>query len=144
MRRLRTLPLLVPLLAMAQASMAEWFTITGDPEIATSNVVQVDPVPVSVEGAQRTMKLRVNRSAQRHSWDGVHYRSYDATVVIDCDMKTARYQSIDFYRHPLWAGEVLRANQYPRTAEPRWMEFRQMNPNPTQRIIRAACSAAES
>lgn len=143
MRLLRTLPLMLPLLAVAQASLAEWFTVTGDPDLATNNVVQVDPAPVTVEGPLRTMKLRVNRSAARTSWDGVRYQSYNATVLIDCGMKTARYQSVEFYQQPLWTGDVARANQYARSAEPRWMEFRQMLPNPTQRIIRAACGNAE-
>jgi hypothetical protein len=119
-------------------AQAAWFTVLGDPQEPAVNTIEVDPIPVAVQGEVRTMKIRVSRSAQRTSWDGVHYRSYTSTVLFDCANKSARYVSLDFYRQPLWKGESHKTSTYPEGAIRR-MEFRDVTPNPTQRLIRAAC-----
>lgn len=130
------------LLACSAAASAQtpWLTITGAPENSSVNTVQVDPVPVDrVEGLM-TMRVRVSRSAQRISWDGVAYRSYESNVLFDCRENTARYLSIAFYLQPGWKGEPHQTVDYSKGPS-RWMEFREVEPNPTQRILHAACAA---
>ena len=115
-----------------------WFTIHGDPDNPLVNTIQVNPVPVSIEGEQRTMKVRVSRSQPRRNWDGLPYRSYESVVLFNCVTNTARYLSADFYPQPGWKGDVVKATY---TAEvPRMMAFLDVEPNPTLRIMRAACS----
>ena len=123
-------------------AQAAWFTVLGDPQDPGLNTIEVDPVPVSVQGETRTMKIRVSRSLPRTSWDGVPYRSYTSTVQFDCANKTARYLSLDFYKEPLWKGEPHQTSTYPEGVV-RQMAFRDVTPNPTQRLIRAACRPAE-
>jgi hypothetical protein len=67
-----------------------WFNVMGDPQDTTVNTIEVDPIPVAVNGDLKTMKIRVSRSVQRTSWDGVPYRSYTSTVVFDCANKSAQ------------------------------------------------------
>lgn len=126
--------------AFAQST---WFTISGDPEAAHGNTIQVDPA--SIEGGEglRTMKLRVSRATLRTSWDGVAYRSYESEVQFDCRARTARYARIGFFVKPLWEGEVSKTVDYTQ-GTPRWMEFRGIEPNPTQRIVNAACAVGET
>ena len=119
-----------------------WFTISGDPATAQANTIQVDPASIEGGEAVRTMKLRVNRATQRTSWDGVPYRSYVSEVHVDCRARTARYAFISFFAKPLWEGNVAKTVDYTR-GPPRSMEFRGVEPNPTQRIVNAACAVAE-
>ena len=118
-----------------------WFNVMGDPTDETVNTIEVDPMPVSISGSTRIMRVRVSRSANRLSWDGVPYRSYVSDVIFDCNKSTARYVSIDFYRLPAWKGELSKRSVYSRS-EPRPMQFRDVDPNPYRRIIRAACQTA--
>ncbi|OOG39454.1 surface-adhesin E family protein [Polaromonas sp. A23] len=122
-------------LASAQAN---WFTVLGDRNDPAVNTIEVDPVPIAVGGSLRTMRVRVSRSLDRISWDGVPYRSYVSEVVVDCASRTARYSALNFYRQPLWAGESHNTSVYTK-ANPRAMQFLDVSPNPTARIIRAAC-----
>lgn len=119
-------------------AQTNWFNVMGDPQDPAVNTVEVDPTPVAVNGELKTMKIRVSRSAQRTSWDGVPYRSYTSTVLFDCASKTARYLSLDFYMEPAWKGASHQTSTYPPDVK-RAMEFRDVTPNPTQRLIRAAC-----
>ena len=118
-----------------------WFNIMGDPEDAAVNSVEVDPTPVSVNGSSRALRVRVSRSADRVSWDGVAYRSYVSEVIFDCAGNTARYAWIDFYSQPAWKGESHKRSVYSQS-EIRPMRFTDIEPNPYQRIIRAACQTA--
>lgn len=132
------------LLACVPGAFAEtlWFTVLGDPADPHVNTIQVDPTPVLVEDQLRTMNVRVSRSAQRTSWEGVKYRSYESRVVFDCTNNTARYTMLSFYLLPLWRGESHKTSTYgPET--PRLMEFRDVLPNPTLRIMRAACNTGK-
>jgi hypothetical protein len=129
--------------ALHAQEQGAWFTVLGDPKDPALNTIEVDPVPVSVQGQVRTMKLRVSRSLPRTSWDGVPYRSYISTVQFDCVHKSARYVSLDFYRQPLWQGEPHQTSTYPEGVVRR-MEFLDVVPNPTQRLIRAACRTTET
>ena len=118
-----------------------WFNIVGDRDDAAVNTVEVDPTPVSISAGTRTLRLRVSRSADRVSWEGVPYRSYVSEVVFDCARNTARYLWIDFYSQPAWQGEPHKRSIYSQS-EPRPMRFLDVEPNPSQRIIRAACQTA--
>lgn len=119
-------------------AQTEWFGVMGDAQDPAVNTIEVDPVPLSVKGEVRTMRIRVSRSTPRTSWDGVPYRSYISTVQFDCANKIARYASLDFYQEPLWKGPSHKTSTYPEHVMRR-MEFRDVTPNPTQRLIRAAC-----
>ena len=115
-----------------------WFNIIGDPEDAAVNTVDVDPTPVSVNGSIRALQVRVSRSADQVSWDGVPYRSYVSEVVFDCANNSTRYAWIDFYTLPGWKGEPHKRSVYT-LSETRPMEFLDVEPNPYRRIVRAAC-----
>lgn len=117
-----------------------WFTVTGDPANPAVSTVEVDPTPVSVQEERRSMRIRVSRSTQRTSWDGVPYRSYVSTVLFDCTSNTARYVSLEFYRAPLWQGKSHSTAVYTQD-QPRAMQFRDVTPNPTERLIKAACQS---
>ena len=117
---------------------ADWFNVLGDAADESVNTIEVDPTPLSITGETRIMRVRVSRSQDRVNWDGVPYRSYVAEVFFDCPNNMARYLSIDYYRLPAWKGERYLRREYLQT-EPRLMQFRDVEPNPYQRIIRAAC-----
>ncbi|CAN5197516.1 hypothetical protein BH10PSE16_BH10PSE16_33240 [soil metagenome] len=118
-----------------------WFNVMGNPADETVNTIEVDPTPVSISGGTRIMRIRVSRSADRVNWDGVPYRSYVSEVLFDCASNTARYVSIDYYKPPAWKGEPYQRILYSQS-EPRLMQFRDVEPNPYKRIIRAACQTA--
>ena len=61
-------------------------------------------------------------------------------MLFDCTSNTARYLSIDFYREADWKGESYHTSVYDEL--PRLMEFRDVEPNPAQRIVRAACQSS--
>jgi hypothetical protein len=133
--------LLLVLLALPAAWAQEaWLTVLGDPTNAVVDTIQVDPIPVSVSGDLRTMRVRVNRQSERNNWDGIPYRSYESSVLFDCASNTARYLEIKFYLQPLWLGQAHTSVAYS-SALPRWMLFGGVDPSPYQRIIYAACEA---
>ena len=125
---------------LAQAG-TEWFNVMGDAADESVNTIEVDPTPVSITPESRIMRVRVSRSQDRVNWDGVPYRSFVSDVLFDCSQVTARYLSIDYYRLPAWKGEPYLRRVYPQT-EPRMMQFREVEPNPYRRIIRAACQTS--
>ena len=124
----------------AAHAQTAWFNIMGDPADETANTIQVDPTPVSIHGAQRVMRLRVSRSADRANWDGVPYRSFVAEVLFDCLNHTASYLTIDYFSVPEWKGEPKRLVYSHRKPQP--LQFPDVLPNPRLRIIRAACQTA--
>lgn len=133
---------MVASVAHAQAPVQiQWFTVAGNPGDAASNTVQVDPVAIGVEGdsrpASKRMNVRVNRSAERVNWDNIPYRSYESQVVFDCQARRAAYVQARYYARPLWQGEPHTVADY--GGNPRPMLFRDMEPNPMNRIVRAAC-----
>lgn len=123
-------------LANAQAR-ADWFTVTGNPGDPSVDTVQVDPVALSSEGVTKTMNVRVSRAVPRVNWDKLPYRSYESQVVFDCQARRASYAQVRYFMEPLWRGEPSAVGDY--TANPRPMLFRDMEPNPVSRIVRAAC-----
>lgn len=133
-----TLPSLAPAQAAPAPAARNWFTVMGDPAVPEVNTIEVDPAPLEVNDAGRTMRIRVSRSTERTSWDGIAYRSYTATVLVNCTEGRAQYLSLNFHRDPLWRGTAYRTSVFTRDQQ-RPMLFLDVEPNPTQRIIRAAC-----
>lgn len=124
----------------AQAQ-SDWLTVTGLQDDAAVDIVQVQLAPRSGVSDLQTINLRVNRAATRTSTDGVVFRSFAATAVIDCAAKKGRFTSSAFYAQPLWQGQPHKMFTFS-AADVRPMLFRSIDPNPTERIIRAACMAA--
>ncbi|MES2414501.1 MAG: surface-adhesin E family protein [Pseudomonadota bacterium] len=125
-------------LAPAQAA---WFTVIGDEMNANVDTIQVELESLTT-GDIRTLRVRVNRQGTRTSWDNVRYRSYESLVVFDCVQRKARYISIDFHMLPQWKGEAYKKSDY-NTGPQRQMLFLDVIPNPSARIIRAACITSE-
>lgn len=125
----------------AQAAWAAdpWLTISGDAARPGQDTVQVNPVAVDRSPESRTLDIRVNRAQPRTNWDGVPYRSYTAQVRIRCEDRRGEYLSIRMFAQPLWTGEAQEA-VYADVHPP--MLFKDIRPNPAERIIRAACSGS--
>lgn len=123
-------------------AQATWFTVIGNEKEAALDTIQVDPESMT-SGDIRTLKVRVNRAAMRTSWDKVSYRSYVSLVTFDCVNRSARYVSITYFAQPLWKGESHKTSDYT-TGTPRPMLFLDVSPNPSARIIRAACVVTET
>ena len=121
----------------AAHAQGEWFTVVGDAADPSVDTVQVDPVAVAVDCTSRTMNVRVNRAASRVNWDDVSYRSYESRVLFDCQARRAGYVEARYYVQPLWQGEPVAVADY--GGNPRPLLFRDMTPNPTNRLLRAAC-----
>ena len=113
----------------------------GDPADELVNTIEVAPTPVSVSSDQRVMRVRVSRSADRTSADGVAYRSYLSEVLIDCTQGTARHLKVDFYRLAAWKGTSHVQAAYAE-GQPMPMQFQEVEPSPERRIIRAACQTS--
>lgn len=129
-------------LAGSACAQVTWFTVLGDPANPSLDTIEVDPSPLSVTAETQTMRVRVSRAKLRKSWDGVPYRSYESEVVFDCAARRARYSAMVFYMQPLWQGQSHNTSNYTRS-NPRWMEFRDVSPNPNRQIIRAACESGQ-
>ena len=126
----------------SQATEKAWFTVAGNPRDAAVDTVQVDPVAVATTPERKTMYVRVSRASQRTNWEGVPYRSYESQVAFDCRARKAEYLIATYYMAPLWTGTPHTTTDY--TDKPRPMLFRDVEPNPTQRIVRAACRSSAS
>lgn len=113
-----------------------WFTIMGDVTQIRSDVVQVQPTSIQRQGELRTLNIRVNRLKTRRNWHGVTYRSYEAKVLINCNQRHGEYLSLRTYSQALWMGETQEL-KYDAPLPP--MRFIGIEPNPTDRIVRAAC-----
>jgi len=135
--KLKWIGALVLVCAAAVQAQSNWFTVAGNPNDPNVDTVQVDPVAVYREDAARVMSVRVSRATPRRNWEGVGYRSYHSEVVFDCRTRRAHYRQASFYAEPLWRGEAHTRTDY--TNDPKPMLFKDMAPNPTQRIVRAAC-----
>lgn len=119
-----------------------WFTVVGDPADPTADTIQLNPIAVSFDGMKRTMELRISRSAERVSTDGVRFRSFQGQVEFDCKERTARFVQSQFFAEPLWTSPG-KALTYP-ASQVRPMDFRRFEPNPKERVIRAACKGASA
>ena len=129
--------LLLSLAGCGAQAENQWFTVTGNPVDASVDTVQVNPVATKAKGNLRTMNVRVSRKEQRFNWEKTPYRSYESSVLFDCRARKANYISATFYAAPLWQGPPGKTINYGNSPPP--MLFRDADPNPTNRIIRAAC-----
>lgn len=125
----------------AAAAQPAWFTVAGDPLDRAADTVQVDLSGVK-QGAARTgdsleLAVRVNRAAPRYNDDGIPYRSYTSRVVFDCRTKSAAYLQARYHAEPLWQGAAHHEADY--ADAPRPMRLPEMSPDPTARLVRAAC-----
>lgn len=119
-------------------AQGDWLTVSGHPGEPQLDIVEVQPESRFLSADFATLNIRVNRSALRTSTDGVVFRSFTASVVADCAAKTARFATVTFYMAPLWEGSPHRVLTFS-AAQNRPVLFRSIEPNPTERIIRAAC-----
>nr|WP_145548125.1 surface-adhesin E family protein [Variovorax boronicumulans] len=131
--------LLVALACLAGAARADvlWLTIVGDRTDPNADTIEMNPIAVSRHGASVVMEIRVSRSIVRTSNDGVQFRSYRGEVGFDCVQGTARFLRSQFYAEPLWR-VPLQELRYP-SDQVRPMEFRLFEPNPRDKVIKAAC-----
>lgn len=114
-----------------------WLTVQGDAGDASTDTVQVDAKSAVAFDQARLVNIRVNRSSSRTGYDGKPFRSYNSSVVIDCSKLTARHRTMDLFDGPFWTGKS-RSFRY--EDELKTMEFRDMVPNPKDRIVKAACT----
>lgn len=126
--------------ACAQTQMqTDWLNIVGEAENPAVNTVEIDPTPLSNEAL--VFRVRVSRSANQVSWDGIRYRSFQSQVQFDCANNTAKYLTIDFFLEPNWKGVSHHTSVYGQP--PRLMDFPEIVPsNPAPRIVRAACESS--
>ncbi len=128
--------------AWAQAATAVtepvWLTILGDPLDPVAETVQVDVTSAVAFESARLVSIRANRSRDRMARDGLDFRSYVSSVLIDCTAGTARHRAQSLYTGPLWTGE-MRYVKYDEK-DIRMLAFKDMPANPKDRIIKAACS----
>jgi hypothetical protein len=120
---------------------SNWLTVVGDRLDPAVGTIEIDPNAISVVGDQRTMLVRVSRPQERVSSDGVAFRSYLANVQFDCVQKNARFVSVDFFEQWLWQGKPHKSMAYGPT-QIRPVLFRFFEPNPLEKLVRAACLSA--
>lgn len=128
-------------LAAAGASATErttWLTVVGDVADASSDTVQIEPESVVVFSSLRTIRIRVSRGHERTGYDDRPYRSYIASVQIDCSNLSASFRQIQLFQGPHWSRDSRVLNY--READMPPMVFRDIQPNPSARIVQAACS----
>ena len=121
----------------APPSDSKWLTVIGDPTQPAVDTVEVDAGSAVSFGKARLVGIRVNRANDRMALDQLPFRSYESLVVIDCDKRTARHNTQTLFPLPLWKG-TPRAHTYDEK-DIRDMAFRGVEPNPKERIIKAAC-----
>ena len=127
----------------AASANPNWLTIVGDPLDPAVAIIQIDPNAAVVASDQRTMFVRVSRPQQRASTDGVSFRSYHANVLFDCSQKSARFVTVDFYEQALWQGMPHKSMSFGPT-QLRPLVFRFFEPNPLEKLVRAACPNANA
>ncbi|MCE1191559.1 MAG: hypothetical protein LWW96_05330 [Acidovorax sp.] len=124
--------------ALAGESM--WLTVVGDSGDAAVDTVEVDATSAVAFESMRLVKLRVNRAKPRTGFDGQPYRSYYSTAVVDCTELKSWHRTLSLFEQPLWRGK-LRIVEYTER-DGREVAFADMEANPRDRLIKAACSIA--
>lgn len=134
---MKRLILAVACIASNAGADRPWLTIVGDATDPNTDTIEMNPIAVSRDGPLRVMEIRVNRSAERTSGDGVKFRSFRGEVEFDCSRPSARFVRSQFYAEPLWKSPKTQLSYPPNKVRP--MEFRLFEPNPKDKVIRAAC-----
>jgi hypothetical protein len=135
---MKRLLLVLACLAIPCWADVPWFTIVGDRNDPNADTIEMNPVAVARQGQSVVMEIRVSRSIARTSGDGVQFRSFRGEVGFDCAQLTARFLRSQFYAEPLWRVPVQELRYPPDRVRP--MEFRLFEPNPRDKVIKAACS----
>ena len=118
---------------------SSWLAFAVHSADTQSDVLEADPLSRSVTPNGPMLNIRVNRAMLRTSTDGIPFRSYTATVLVDCAAKTARFVTASFYMMPFWEGKPHKTLDYSPT-EVRPLLFRLFDPNPLPRIVAATCA----
>lgn len=130
--------LLVMAAALPAQANSNWLTMVGNPVDPDTSTIEVY-VPASfVLNNQLSMNVRVNRAKQNVSSDGIPFRSYTATILVDCVGKSMRFTAAAFYLTPLWEGNPHKVVSWS-VQEVRPVLFRNFEPNPKDKIFQAAC-----
>ncbi|MBP7565314.1 MAG: hypothetical protein KA795_04840 [Burkholderiaceae bacterium] len=127
--------------APVSAAERSWFTVVGHPDQADVDTIQVDVASIQGNENERTAMIRVSRASLRISpWADVKFRSFEALVHFDCPSRMARYRAVTYWSQPIWQGEPLRSVTFGPQSDS-LMRFRGVEPNPAERIVRAACES---
>lgn len=124
----------------AWANEPAWLSITGDAQNAAMDTVDVDASSAVAFETMRLIKLRVNRAKPRPGFDGLPYQSYYSTAIVDCPALNAWHRTISLFEQPLWRGQ-MRIKEYTES-DGHGVTFSDMEPNPRDRLIKAACAMA--
>jgi len=115
-----------------------WLPIAGDAQSASTDTVEVDATSAVAFESMRLVKLRVNRAKPRVGFDGQPYQSYYSTAVVDCTVLKAWHRTLSLFEQPLWRGK-MRIMDYTESDD-RTLSFADIQPNPKDRLIKAACA----
>lgn len=131
------------LLCGAVPVQAEWFTVAGAAGDDQADYVQVDPATLRSEGDRRWLDVRVSRTTERTSTEGIRFRSFEGVAEVDCHTWSARYVSATFHAEPHFTGApIAKLDFSPDRVRP--MAFREISGDFSARVIRAACAAKPS
>ncbi|WP_198087085.1 surface-adhesin E family protein [Variovorax sp. E3] len=136
---MKRIPLLCLVLLASAGVRAEWLTLTGTPGDAASSYVQVDPARIEVDGAHRTVALRMNLSEDRLNHDGIKFRSFQALADVDCEARSARYVSASYFAQPNFVGDPVSVKQF-EESDVRPMTLPGAPQGLAARTVNAACS----
>ncbi len=89
---------------LSLAAKAEWFTITGTPGSPASDYFQFDVGSLRHDGSLRFIDIRASRLAPQVTSEGITYRSFEATAVVDCEPRHGTLHS----QHLLREAELQR------------------------------------
>ena len=138
--RLPAMSLVAVLLTVSAQAADTWLTIVGDPANSANHYIQVNAAAIEIKDDLRVIPVRINRATLwTATGEGTQFRSVVTAVQIDCTRQTARYVKAAFYVQPDFRGEPFRVTTYGGD-DIRPMIFKDMNDDPHERIIKAACS----
>ena len=102
---LLTLAFFLALDAAIAHDQSHWLTMVGTPGKPDENTIEVRPASFAATANPPSLDIRVNRSAPSVSSEGIPFRSYMVTILVDCGEKTARFTTASFYMMPMWEGQ---------------------------------------
>ncbi len=129
------------LIAGAALAQTNWLTIAGIPGDASADYVQLDPTKLAKESGLVTIAVRVSRSRERTSQDGIRFRSFVGIAGVDCRQMTARFLRASFYREPNFEGPPFLTKEYGSVIRP--VMFREIPGDHAKQTVRAACAAVK-
>ena len=137
----RQTTLLSMFFCVAVHSQSSWLTVAGFPGDTQTDVLEVDALSRQITPGGPLLNIRVSRVMLRSSTEGIPFRSYTATVLVDCAAGSARFVTASFYMMPFWEGKPHKTVDYSPT-EVRPVLFRFFKPNPLPRIVTATCAVS--